>query len=379
MVLVGEVGLVHRQAQCYKIPDQTDPLPAAKVLARVGGLKGGKARAEALTPDERQRIARQAATARWVKAHDRGQKILKATHGSPDRPLRIGPIEIPCYVLEGGKRVVVQGGMIGALGMGKGGQPGGYRLANFVTGKLLNPFVSQELSDGIQRPIFFRAPNGRLAYGYEATILAEICEAVLKARQAGVLRKHQLHIAERCEILVRGFARVGIIALVDEATGYQEDRDRQELQKILEAYVAKELLPWTKRFPDDFFKHLFRLRGWAFDFHKGPRRVAQDINYLVYDHFPPGVMPEVRRRNPIVSNGRRRHKLHRWLTDEKGVDHLEKHVAVVTTLMRISPTWQSFQHLFLRAFPLKNRPVQLEMLSEEEELLDAEFSVVEGK
>jgi hypothetical protein len=39
--------------------------------------------------------------------------------------------------------------------------------------------------------------------------------------------------------LLRGFARVGIIALVDEATGFQRDRTKDALSKILEAYIAK--------------------------------------------------------------------------------------------------------------------------------------------
>jgi hypothetical protein len=74
-------------------------------------------------------------------------------------------------------------------------------------------------------PIRFQAPTGGSpATGYEATILPDLCEAVLAARQEGTLRADQLHIAKRCEILVRGLARVGIIALIDEATGYQINR-----------------------------------------------------------------------------------------------------------------------------------------------------------
>ena len=118
----------------------------------------------------------------------------------------------------------------------------------------------------ISNPIEFRpAPSGRTAFGYEATILADICDFILAARKAGVLNAKGSRIAERCELLVRGFSRVGIIALVDEATGYQVVRDRMELHKILEAYVSKELLPWNKRFSDEFYHQLFRLRGWSFD------------------------------------------------------------------------------------------------------------------
>jgi hypothetical protein len=41
--------------------------PAAVALGRKGGLKGGKARAEKLTPEERSAAAKRAAAARWAK------------------------------------------------------------------------------------------------------------------------------------------------------------------------------------------------------------------------------------------------------------------------------------------------------------------------
>jgi hypothetical protein len=85
-------------------------------------------------------------------------------------------------------------------------------------------FAADQLREVTVNPIKFRAPKGKMAYRYEATVLADICDAVLLARKARMLQKQQLHIADQCEILMRGFARVGIIALVDEVTGYQEFR-----------------------------------------------------------------------------------------------------------------------------------------------------------
>jgi len=116
----------------------------------------------------------------------------------------------------------------------------------------------------IQSPIKFLPTQGPIAYGYPATMLVDICEALLAARKAGALQKQQLHLADQAEILVRGFARVGIIALVDEATGYQKERARDALATILEAFVAKELQPWIKTFPPDYYEHLFRLRGLSY-------------------------------------------------------------------------------------------------------------------
>lgn len=302
------------------------------------------------------------------------EPIIQATHGSPDHPLRIGDLEIPCYVLEDGRRVLHQRGMVSSLGMARGGSSigGGDRLANFTVGQALQPYVSAELVRAVTDPIKFRTPRGAVAYGYEATVLADLCEAVLKAREDGKLQKQQEHIARQCEILVRGFARVGIIALVDEATGYQAERDRDALHKILEAYIAKELLPWTKRFPDEFYKQLFKLRGWQYSplSVKRPQFVGRLTNEIVYDRLPDGVLEELRRKNPIIKDGRRAHKHHQFLTEDIGNPHLEKHLAVVTALMRASTDWGKFKRLLVRALPKPNEAIQGELWSEEDDLED---------
>jgi hypothetical protein len=281
--------------------------------------------------------------------------VVQATHGSPDHPLRIGELEIPCYVLEDGRRVIHQRGMVTALGMSRGSSSvsGGDRLAKFANGKGLQPYVSDALREATQSPIKFHTPKGATAYGYEATVLADICEAVLQARTDGKLQKQQEHIAQQCEVLVRAFARVGIIALVDEATGYQEIRDRNELHKILDAYIAKELLPWTKRFPDEFYQEMFRLQGWQYSpmSIKRPRMVGKLTAEIVYERLPDGILEELRRKNPVVRKGQRRYRHHQFLTEEIGNPHLEKHLAVVTALMRASTNWRTFKSLLERAVP----------------------------
>lgn len=337
---------------------------AAQALSELGASKGGKARAKKLTPEERREIACHAAEMRWSKTLPKAPRLIKATHGSPDRPLRIGGLEIPCYVLEDGRRVLVQRGMMTALDMKQGtaGRGAGDRLAKFIGGKSLNPFISENLSHVIIQPIIFQPPTGGTAYGYEATILADLCDAVLAARKEGKLNYQQQHIAERCEILVRGFARVGIIALVDEATGYQADRARDELNKILEAYISRELLPWTKRFPDEFFKQIYRLRNWPFKpgSRKRPQVVGKLINKLVYEPLPPGVLAELRKLNPPTEKGYRKYRHHQFLTPETGHPHLDKQITEVVTLMRVSDDRPMFERLFQKAFPKRGQQLQLE-------------------
>ena len=158
-----------------------------------------------------------------------------------------------------------------------------------------------------------------------------------------------------------GFAQVGIIALVDEATGYQAERAKDDLMRILEAYISKGLLPWTKRFPDIFFEEVYRLEGWEFreGHHKRPRHVGKLIKKLIYEKLPPGVLGELQRRNPVKEYGYRRHKHHQFLSHDIGHPHLDKQITAVMTPMRVSDDKSTFKRLFERAFPHRGQQLPL--------------------
>ena len=323
--------------------------------------KGGQRRAAKLTKEERSEIARRGAQKRW----DNAKQLPQATHGSADRPLKIGQTEIACYVLEDGRRVLSLGGMIRALGMSGGGAGGGEgdRLAKFTDGRRISPFISNELGSRIAKPIRFRAPTGgSLATGYEAEILPEICEAVLEARQAGALQKQQMHIAAQCEALVRSFAKLGIVALVDEATGYQQERDRDELHRILEAYLSEERLAWAKRFPDEFYRQIYRLRSWKWPplGRAKPPVLGHITNDIVYDRLPPGVLDELRRRNPTKEDTKRRQwKHHQFLSADFGQPDLRDHLLQVIAVMKVSRTWDGFKRNFDEAFPKPGTQIEM--------------------
>lgn len=315
--------------------------------------KGGKARAEKLSAEERREIARAAAEARWG---DPG-KLPRATHGSANHPLKIGDIEIPCYVLDDGTRVLSQGGTLSGLRLSKGssGGTGSDRLASFVSGKGISPFISNELLLMIGSPIKFRhSGGGGVAFGYPATILPEICEAVLAARQAGALQKQQQHIADQCEALVRALAKIGIVALVDEATGYQKYREKDELHRLLSIYLAEERLAWAKRFPDEFYKQIYRLNGWIWPSGKAKTPyVGKITNDIVYDRLPPGVLEKLRELNPVNEDTkRRRWKHHQFLSSEVGQPDLRDHILQILPLMRISRDWKTFKRHLDIAFPV---------------------------
>lgn len=328
--------------------------------------KGGKARANALTSAEKKAIAVNAARKRWSKVDDHtGRPLPKAMFGSDDRPLIIGAMRIPCYVLDNETRVLTAAGIQEVLKIAAGGsmKKGMSRLELFSSGKSIKPYVSNELFSRVCSPIIFILPSGTRAYGYDAEILVELCEAVLASRAAGDLNRQQHHIAQQCEMIMRGLARVGIVALVDEATGFQEVRKRDALHKILEAYIAPELMPWTRRFPASFYEEMFRLHDWPYD----PTSVARPgvvgkfTNAYIYEQLPYGVLEELRSKNPKDDLGRRKARHHQLLTDDVGNPHLERQIAATTALMRAADDWPMFKRMFKRAFRRAGDQVELEL------------------
>lgn len=246
---------------------------------------------------------------------------------------------------------------------------GAQRLAVFlkkIEGKGLD---NKDLIARIENPIEFQPTRGgRSAFGYEATVLADLCDAILASRKKKLLSPVQERFADAAEILVRGFARTGIIALVDEATGFQEVRDRYALQEILDTYLRKEFAAWAKRFPDEFYQEIFRLRGWVW---RGmrinrPSCVAQYTKDLVYKRLAPGILEELENRNPVSNGGHRLRKHHQFLTDDVGHPALAQHLHALLGLMRASDNWKQMMNLVNRAFPKRGDSLQLEMFNEDD-------------
>jgi len=292
------------------------------------------------------------------------KRPFKVIAGTSDRPLVIGDIEIPCCVLEDETRVLSQQGFLGAIGRArkaKGGHGAGMvdTPPSFLSPSNLKPFISKELL-GSTTAVPFRTAEGRQGYGYRAELLPKVCAVYLEARDAGELLPSQQHIAERAEILIRGLATVGIIALVDETTGYQRLREERALATILDKFIAKELQPWTRTFPYEFYQQIFRLKRWPGpDGVKRPSIIGHYTNNFVYERLAPGVLKELKAQNPTLPTGYRRNRHHQWFTPDLGHPKLKEHLAAVTALMRAAPNWESFERSVNRALPKYGEAIEL--------------------
>ncbi|EAQ13427.1 P63C domain-containing protein [Maritimibacter alkaliphilus HTCC2654] len=294
----------------------------------------------------------------------------EATHRGK---LRIGPVEIPCAVLKDGRRVLSGHGIASVLGGRSGAakrlkteaEKDGAHMPVFLASKSLLPYISKELMDGPLKPITYKSGDTE-AEGYPAEALPEICNIWLQARQDGVLNPQQADRAQAAEIVMRGLADLGIIGLVDEATGYQNTRDHDALQAILDKYLQKEFAAWAKRFPDAFYREIFRLRGWSWNAMSvaRPGVVGKYTNDIVYERLAPGILEELQAMNPTKDDGGRLRRHHQFLTEDIGHPALAQHLHAVIGLMRASATWEQFKTMLDRAFPKKG--TQLELLLDDD-------------
>jgi len=334
------------------------------------GSKGGQARRDALSPHERKQIAKKAADARW------GSQMPQATH---DGPLQIGDKVLVAANLPNGKRLISQGTFLIALGRsrtpkaGTGGFSTVDGLPFFLSAKTLKPFISDELMVSTT-PILFRMRNGQRTVGYDALLLPMVCEVYQKlhdsltkklatgtdseVRHAKKVYAQYQHIIAACDTLVNGFANRGIIALVDDATGYQDDRIRQDVERIIKLYVADTLIPWVvAKFPPVFFREAYRILGW--EYKPGQTKhspyMGKFINKYVFEALPPGVLAELKLRLPKNEHGNRRAKLWQLLTVDTGIPHLDRQLTADITIMQLSDTKQQFEDQWDRLFGKQQR------------------------
>lgn len=286
----------------------------------------------------------------------------KATH---EAPLALGGVQIDCAVLDDGTRVLSRAGFVRAIGR-KGKVKGGdayapeSKLPIFLGADNLKPFITNELTTN-SNPLYYKRLKGGVAMGYRATLLTAVCKVFLKARQEGKLLESQKHIAKQCEDLLCGFADIGIEALVDKVTGFSEIRDRRALQIVLKHYIDGALYEWTETFPVEFFKGIFRLKGWQWNSGKMPQVVGKYVNDLVYRRLTAGLLEELKQQNPANENGNRRYRNHQFFSNESGHPMLTRRIYELMGMMHAfkDGEWSKYLVLVDLRFPKLNSTLSL--------------------
>lgn len=299
------------------------------------------------------------------KERSKKAAAISAVVRSAPKPTHTGLMStgVSCAVLPDGRRVVsMQGnnGLAETFGVSVGSKmprwvPGGEfgQLPYVLQATELQPYISEELRDAISEPIVFKNTSGvGAAYGLDATLLPELCEVWLAAEKDGALKqRHHLNTARKAEALYKALARVGAVALVDEATGYQKERERDELAKLLEQFIAKEMRPWVKVYPPEFFEELCRLRGVPFKANmRKPQYFGHLVNNITYDRMAPDLKAILKEERAKAN--KQGAKMHQFLSEGVGNEMLQKRFAGIVTLMKVCDNYDNFIELLERVHPI---------------------------
>ncbi|WP_064199139.1 P63C domain-containing protein [Brevibacillus brevis] len=263
--------------------------------------------------------------------------------------------EVDCFVTDTGRRLVSLRGASRIMGLVGGGSKA---VVRNLTANYMQQYLSEPLKNWLQSVLDktitkLKTPKGKEIVPFDGELFVDVCSAYINAQKDGVFKRvngNQNEIANNLSHIVSAFAKTGIVALIDEVTGYQGAREKDELQKILAKYIREEYLPWTSRFPEEFYTEMFRLKRWEYKGKKKPPLVGKITNKLVYEALPDNVLKRLQELNPVLSKGYRKYRHHQFLTEDFGVIHLDKHLVKLVTLMQISDSWEEFESRFTRLF-----------------------------
>lgn len=330
-----------------------------------GKTRSGKARMEKLSPEERKELARTAAKKRWAAAKSAGiltggekpeyEPIILDDNYKKKRDvpqarwrgvLTIGTAEIPCYVLEDSRRVITRSAATDVLSDSKGG--GNLEVYLMVEG--LKGFVPPGFRDQM---IEFEVPEIAAAFntatrGISAESFIEICRGYVAAFDANALTtERQKEIAIKAAMFLAACAKVGLIAMIDEATGYQYVRASDALQLKLRLFLAEEMRKWEKTFPDQLWEQFGRLTLWKGPIHSRPKYWGNLVMEFIYENLDPDVAEWLRQNAPKPQHGQ---NYHQWLSEQYGlkklIEHIWKIIGIASTCETIDELREHLQRIY---------------------------------
>lgn len=303
---------------------------AAAEMGRRGGKIGGAARAAKMTPEQRVSSARLAARSRWAKPPTaltasgesvpplEGELLPPSPFAKHRGVMTLGGLPIDVYVLDTEARVISLRAVLKVLTDVDGGV-----LEDYIGVKALKPFLNSDLV--LEESVDFYIPGTQFrGRGITAEQFEAILTGYVRALGAGALNTdRQREIATRCAVLSTAFIKIGILAQIDEATGYQYERAADALQVKLQAYIAEELRDWEKTFPDELWEMFGRLTNWQGPIHSRPKWWGHLVNELIYEALDPDIAEYLKRNKPKPFHGQ---NYHQWMSEDVGLKALVQHI-----------------------------------------------------
>jgi len=264
-------------------------------------------------------------------------------------------LSVLCYVMDNNERVLSLRGTSRAMGLVGGGSTA---LVRNLGAKWISPYLSDKLKEWLSLALRNELPDyinesNRAFTPFNAELFIDLCKAYVDAMRDGVLETDiQKKVADRLYITMTAFAKVGLISIIDEVTGFQYEREKDALQKMYKMFFSEDLIPWQQKFPHLFYKELFRLNDWEWteeNMKKKPGVIGKWTNKLIYEQMPAGILEELRKRNPKNEKGYTKNKDFQHLSMDVGHPTLSRLLQQSLTLFALSDNmkqmWWQFEKL----------------------------------
>ncbi|MCX7011393.1 MAG: P63C domain-containing protein [Candidatus Sumerlaeota bacterium] len=266
--------------------------------------------------------------------------------------LQIGEGELPCYVLDDGRRVISRTGATDLLTDRRGGG----NLESYIQTGAIRSYISPTISDQMIEFTIQGVVN-KSVRGIEADVFLELCRAYVKAFGEGALKTDsQVAMALRAMGFLAACAKVGLVALIDEATGYQYERAQDALRFKLKAYLEEEMRKWEKTFPDELWQEFGRLTNWEGSVTQRPKYWGKLVMELVYEYLDPDVAAWLRENAPDPRHGR---NYHQWLSSQYGLKRLVEHIWMLVGMAKSCYSMRELREKMAEQFG--REPYQLTM------------------
>lgn len=299
---------------------------------------GGKARAEKLSKEERTEIAKKGALTRWgFKSHHKGS--FSEDFG----------IDADCYVLDDelGTAVLTQRGTSKILGFSNDNGKSFTRLVNRESVKKL---IAAKTLEKLENPLKFQyvctaanTPNF-VASGYDATVIIDVCNAVIKASRQdnGIAQETVANAA----IIIGACAKLGIRELIYKLAGYNSTK--AQVVAAFRQFVSEEASKWAKEFPDDLYEEWQRI----YQIPVPERGKNWEHRHLTLRHIYTPLAKSNGRLLDLLREAKgeqRSKKLHQFLS-EVGKDSLRAHIWKVVGIASGSRSKEDYERSIARAF-----------------------------
>jgi len=221
-----------------------------------------------------------------------------------------------------------------------------------------------ELIDQLKNPLEINI-EGTIIPCFEHTAITKFCKAVGEARRAHKIAGEAfLEYAESCERFLAAAADIGLVALIDEATGYIREKQKHEYRDLFRDFIREQMRDWEKEFPDEFFDGIYKIYNLRRESNKNhPQFFAKFIRKYVYHPLADShgvLLSMLDDKNPVIGKGRK-HKLHQFLDEKVGLTKLRAHVWKVVGILSSVNTKAGFQKGFRNAFPRAFDQMDLEL------------------